>query len=261
MPHYRREAFEAGIIAAGLTPCPQDHPVKFTPDDVLIIWNRYGQNQNDADKLESIGGKIIVVENGYMGKDKNGIQYYAMAMGEHNGAGGIPYDGHDRLKELNIEFKPWRSNGNHIVVRAQRGIGSRITASPKGWAEGVVSKLKKYTDRPIVLRPHPRDDKELNLDRDLNGAHALVVWGSSEAGRALIRGIPVCYQAPYHILAGAMSRDLKNIDNIGTCFNRHAAFSKMAWAQWSVDEISKGIPFQYLMGDLKSDSLLLRHAR
>ena len=91
-PHYRRGAFEAGIIAAGLTPCPVDRPAKYTSDDVLIIWNRYGQNQIDADEVERIGGKVIVVENGYMGKDKIVIQYYAMARGEHNGGKTAPLE-------------------------------------------------------------------------------------------------------------------------------------------------------------------------
>jgi len=58
-------------------------------------------------------------------------------------------------------------------------------------------------------------------------------------------GIPVFFEAPQHVLGAAMCRDVRSINN-PPMPDRLPAFERMAWAQWSLDEIRSGEPFRRL---------------
>jgi hypothetical protein len=249
-PHYRRDAFIAGLKRCG-------HQVSegflgpITENDALVIWNRYGQNDRLAKEYEAAGGKVIICENGYMGLDNENRQYYSMALNGHNGSGRWYIGGPERWDKLGIEIKPWRSFGDHILVRSQRGIGNSIMASPPGWHNTVVSNLRRITDRPIRVRTHPGNNpKGVGLINDLNNCWCVIIWASSLGGRSLVKGYPVIYQAPYHVCSDAMDSDLESVNNPTLNDDRLFALRRMAWAQWSVDEISSGLPFKLLLGDL-----------
>ena len=46
--------------------CPRD----IKPDDILIIWNRYGKNDEYARQFEAAGATVLIAENGYIGSDR-----------------------------------------------------------------------------------------------------------------------------------------------------------------------------------------------
>jgi hypothetical protein len=247
-PHYRHEAFLAGLKAA-------DYEVSTglrdpRPGDVLCAWNRYGTAEDVAGKFERAGGRVLIVENGYIGKDHLGRQLYAIAEGQHNGAGRwFRRTDTRRFHDLGVAVQSWRAVGNHILVTAQRGIGSRSMASPYHWAEDVARRLAQRTKRAVRIRPHPEDrsaPKVPPLEEDLEGAHAVVTWASGAAVKALIAGIPVFYEAPHWILEGAARKGIDDIENpwLG---DRTPHLERMAWGQWSVDEIASGLPFRLLL--------------
>ena len=98
-PHYRREAFERGLRAAGFTVVSQlPNP---SPRDLVLTWNRYGASHAMATSAEAHRCPVVVVENGYYGRDDEGRQLYTLQRsmlhgygrwyvgeGEHGGAGG-----------------------------------------------------------------------------------------------------------------------------------------------------------------------------
>ena len=254
-PHYRREAFVAGLEANGYR-VSLDRPVKPEAGDVLVLWNRYGMNDVLAAKWEAAGCPVIVAENGYLGRDAEDRQFYALALGDHNGAGQWTTPGDDswgqRWASLDATPAPWRAPTpqGHILICGQRGIGSARMVVANDWRDGVVRRLRTKTKRPIRFRRHPAQagPPMPPLEEDLAGAWACVIWASTAGVRALILGVPVFYDAPAWICSGAARHGLDRIEEPMTDdARRSVALSRMAWAQWTVEEIASGEPFRRLL--------------
>lgn len=245
-PHYRREAFMDGLKAAGYSLCGRTYDSKLKPNDVFVTWNRYGAFADEATSWEKRGGLVLVVENGYVGKDEQGRQFYAIAAHGHNGSGRWPEPQYDRLSKLDIEFKPWRTYGEHILICGARGIGPPGIAQPAGWELVIADRLRKLTKRPIRIRPHPGNNAaKIPLADDLKDCWAVVTWASNCATESLIAGIPAHYCGPFIATAGAATRGIESIENppVG---DRLETFQHLAWQQWSVAEIESGEPFERL---------------
>jgi hypothetical protein len=263
-PHYRSESFCDGLRRAGYDPIMQTQlngkQIKGS-DELVICWNAYGRYGQARDQADRAGCRTFVAENGYFGKDKEGRQFYALAEHGHTGSGRWrvgPEARRDHLLQTqtgSCEFAPWREKGEHILVCAQRGIGEMKMRSPYRWEEDVQKIIRQTTDRPIRVRLHPgRHPAQRELAEDLKNAWACVVWSSNSTTSALRAGIPTFYAAP-HIVhqglrdgskAGALPLSGANLDN-PQFGDREGSFHVMSWAQWSVRELEKGVPWQFLL--------------
>jgi len=261
-PHYRRNAFLQGLRQAGYEPSVNQPPESKHAGDLLIIWNRYGDWHDQALRFERAGGRVIVAENGYAGRDKDGRQYYALsdqwhqrplidATGEHSS---LVTRHSSRFELLGIEVAPWRAPApqGHVLICAQRGFGVRPHCMEKKWPGQIATELRKYTKRPIRIRPHPEDRDVPQQDRtrrpladDMDGAHAVVVWSSTAAVKALLAGIPVFHGGPDFIVQPAAKLGIESIED-PLMGDRAAAFERLAWGQWSVSEIEAGLPFSFM---------------
>jgi hypothetical protein len=251
-PVYRRHAFIIGLRKAGYTVTSQADPK--SRDDLYITWNRYGPNERTAELWERDGGSVLVAENGYIGTDSQGRQLYAISIGQHNGAGRFPVSTEDRFARLGIAVKPWRTDGEHVLICAQRGIGSRLMASPDNWHASTERYLRARTKRPIRTRLHPGNKPAVvPLASDLAGAWACAVWSSASGVKALTLGIPVLYDAP-HWIASEGARPLAAVETPlldDAC--RLAALHRMAHGQWTVEEIESGEPFVRLREFIRAE--------
>jgi hypothetical protein len=195
----------------------------------------------------------LVCENGYIGKDSQGRQHYAISGKGHNGSGWWPIGTEDRFEKLGIELRPWISKeGGHVLICGQRGIGTPLMASPPNWHNAAAAAVK-LAKLPAKIRLHPgMKPAATTLEFDLSDAKACAIWSSSSGVKALALGYPVFYAAPFwicedaamklaSIAAGPMMDDQRRLE----------AFRKMAWAQWSVEEIESGTPFIYFLGAIK----------
>lgn len=269
--HYRREAFLAGLDAADYELIPDSNfrtPIR--RDDLLIIWNRYGHYEQLAERMEAGGGRVMVVENGYYGKDYNGRQPYAMAMGQHQGAGEwyMPHstspEWWERFDKLGINFARFDFNRpGYVLVCGQRSIGSRLMKSPPNWHHNIAVQIDRELGLPVKVREHPEilvraKQKLTPLHIDLDGAKAVIVWSSNVAITSLAMGIPTYYCAPKQIvgcsnkwrrIAGCHGSGDGGMDECDWALKRNIKFAYMAWAQWFVDEIATGKPFE-LMRDI-----------
>lgn len=247
-PHYRRDAFEAGLKANGFKLVNRlDDP---GPGDALLTWNLTG-----LDRLASLfkqrGGKVIVAENAYL--SPAGVpQMYALSEGGHNGAGRIPFVAEEsRWRALGVELKPWRRDGKHILVAAQRGIGAKDMASPHGWHQRFAEKLQRATKRHVRIRAHPgHAGKGRSLAEDLRDAWAVVIWNSSVGVHALAAGIPVFYAAPHWICSRAAVPLTAGADierpNL-SYLDREEAMKRMAHGQFHYQEIATGEPIRRVL--------------
>lgn len=248
----RLEAVSEGCARLGYIVHIGEPPPDPTPADICISWNRHGRNGLLAESVERAGGRVIVLENGYCGRDSRGRGLLAVARGQHLGAGDWrPEADASRWAALGIELRPWRKKGEHILICLSRGYGSAATAMPERWPLEIARAVKHFSGRPIVVRPHPetRCNPPVDvgrLDGDLADAHAVVIWGSNAGTAALIAGVPVFYALPTWILAGAACAELGHLDK-PPLPDRLPAFVRMAWAQWTLAEIATGEPFDRLL--------------
>jgi len=239
-PYYRRSALESGFKRLGYTLLHAGLPAA---GNVLVVWGRKPDNELMCAAYERAGGKVVVMENGYLQRvDKS---MYALSLGQPHKGG--PVGDEDRFSALGFEVKPWRHTpGGRVVVAAQRGIGSAVTASPPAWAEGYAAKLKK-AGQAAWVRQHPGNaPPRVPLVADLAGASCCAVWSSNAGVLALVEGYPVVYNAPHWICEQGGSRGWNN-PGYGDV-SRAAALHRMSHGQWHHEEIATGEPLARLLG-------------
>lgn len=252
-PEPRFSAMHAGLLSLGYqVEIDGDAAASIAPDDILVIWNRYGGWAEVADKYEAAGARVVVCENGYYG------QTTAMSIGWHNGRGRHNVGGRERFDALGIEFKPWRTRGSHILVCGQRGIGYGGVDQAESWAADLIRRLCGMTPRPILFRPHPAGQRRPRftgaesvdcrqpLAEQLRDCWAVVVWTSNSATAALIAGVPVFYEGPALITAKAATKGIALIET-PPMPDRVPAFVDLAWGQWTLEEIGSGAAFKHLL--------------
>lgn len=241
-PGYRRDAFVAGLEAFGY----QVNEREQGDSDLLLIWNRYGYNDDLARAYEQRGAPVLVAENGYLGREWQGRHWYALARGSHNGAGRWRSYGVGRWASMGQKLSPWRGGGSEVVILAQRGIGQRGVAQPAGWPEQALRALQAKGVRARV-RYHPGENKPaIELEHDLRDASAVVTWGSGAALKALLLGIPVFHGLPNWIGAKAARPFAVPLGEPFTGA-RETMFGELAWAQWHIGELTSGEAFRNLL--------------
>lgn len=251
--HYRKDAFLAGLKRIGCSKVSEDKRDLRTisEDDLLVIWNRYGENHSLACSFEEAGASVIVAENGYLAEG-GGVpkfdsidpqnRYYALALRGHNGSGVAPYGSQQRWDSLKVSLKEWKSGGEHILLCPNRSFGRPDMVMPFDWAERTTAEIKRYSNRPIKLRPHPMNAPPATpLSADLRNAWAMVIWSSSTGVHSLIEGVPVFQCGPYFVCTAATSRNIKMIENPAMDEDRRiSSMLALAGAQWKVSEIASG---------------------
>lgn len=226
----RAEAWRTGLetlgfhVIEGMTTRPDRR-------DILVTWNIIREAGPVANAFESRGNLVVVTENATWGNDFAGQRWYTVARDRHNTAGKFPVGGPERWDRLGVDLAPWRTGGDTLIL-PQRGIGPQGTAMPAFWEDRV---RKRYPG--ARLRPHPgRNQNPKTLEADLRGAGRVVTWGSGAAVQALSLGVPVDSEMPNWIAAQDNSTP-----------GRLAMFRRLAWAQWTLHEISQGEPVARLL--------------
>lgn len=223
---------------------------------VVVTWNSYGLPKRVAEKCVAAGGKHVVMENGYFLRDRG---FFIMARGGFNGRESESCEGDSPIRwdSLGIEVSPWNKHGNHILICGQRGGRYSDMSMPLEWPERVMKRLREFTDRPILYRPHPGRERlpkswvensyllesSTPLQASLKNAHAVVTWTSNAATEALIAGVPVFYSGPT-IAVEKVARC--GVDEIEDPYygDRMPVFRRMANNQWHISEISNGFAWR-----------------
>jgi hypothetical protein len=242
-PHYRRDAFADGLASLGYTVslARNDAP---KPNDVLVLWNRYSRDEFRARAYEHVGASVLITENAWLGPEEKDRHLFALCKGHHNGAGSWPVGPDNRWARLSISLKPWRTEGDHILVLPQRGMGEVGVRMPKGWTAEALSRLARATKLPVKVQMHPGPRPHPEID--FSGALAAVTWASGAAIKAIVAGIPVFHDFKDWIGAPAARFGTDDLANpfLG---DRMPMLNRLAWAQWSAAELATGEPFKWLL--------------
>jgi hypothetical protein len=228
---YRREAFRAGLESLGYT-VRECITLKPESGDLLCLWNRYGEKDLAALAFEAAGLPVLIAENGYLGNEFAGKQWFALSRNQHNGAGTFSEGGPERWDSLGVTLQPWRESGETVLL-PQRGIGPPGVAMPRDWLERTQKRLGGASYR---VRVHPGTRSCMPLEDDLADAGRVITWGSGAALKALTWGIPVESDMPRWI---------------GACENtdagRLAMFRRLVHGMATLEEIADGSAFRRLL--------------
>jgi hypothetical protein len=173
------------------------------------------------------------------------------------------------MKDLNLQIKPWRKDGKHICLFLNRGIGGFSTFGKPcyEWAKETIEEIRKYSDRPILIRSHrhagvsaqlTEDLKNLDyimnnykdithtrlgetsIYDDLKNAWACIVHTSTSGAVAMLEGIPMfatheaCFSHKWS--AGKLS-DIEN----PVLKDRTYYITHYTNAHWNLEEVRQGI--------------------
>lgn len=178
-------------------------------------------------------------------------------------------------RDLNISLKDYRQHGNHILICLQRDGGWSMGAdSVASWTHRVVNHIRQYTDRPILLRPHPGDKQShvylqplqtylpswhamisanSSLLQDLTGCWAVVNHNSSPAVAATIEGYPVFVTDPARSQCAEIANtDLSTIES-PQLPDRTQWIQRLAMSHWKFDELRSGQAWRHMrefVGDI-----------
>lgn len=164
-------------------------------------------------------------------------------------------------RDYNMDLKPWRTQGNHILITLQRPLGWSMRGNNlMSWLESTFSNIRKHSDRPIVMRWHPGDWKnfpqyapilekykatvspqEKHILSDLENCWALVCHNSTPSSVATIEGVPAFItDDPGYCQAGDIAnRDFSLLEN-PSMPDRDLWIRKLAQCHWSFEDTQSG---------------------
>lgn len=184
-----------------------------------------------------------------------------------------------------VTFNDWHSPGDDIIIMGQKEGDSALNElyeqgfdSFYDWVNVVIKNIRTYTDRRIVIRPHPRNlDKTLvqvrskilknnkknnvilsknltqggnqggaGLDADLNKAYCVVSFNSLSSIEAVCKGIPV-----FSLNDGSMTypishKSLSQIENINYEIDRTQWQNQIAYTMWNKVDVISGECWEHL---------------
>lgn len=169
---------------------------------------------------------------------------------------------HFRFNQLGLRVDPWQNNTKHIMVAGMSAKAAIAEGfSPEEWEKRTIERLRSITDRKIIYRPKPNwsgatliqgteFQRNIDLRVALCNCHAVVTHHSNVAVDALLAGVPVFCERG---VASVMSvNDYNMIETPLRPDDRNAWANDVAYCQWSLSEMSSGLPWKHL----KSEGLL-----
>ncbi len=175
-------------------------------------------------------------------------------------------------QNLNINLRPWRTQGNHVLLCLQRDGGWSMGGfEVLDWAMKTIMQLRRYTKRPIRIRAHPGDKRakkycdrlmklcigrrllnielsapDTSLEQDLKNSWAVVNHNSSPAVGAAIEGIPVFVTDPERSQAREIAET--RLDKIETPLmpDRDAWAQRISQFHWSHHELRDGTAWAHM---------------
>jgi hypothetical protein len=204
------------------------------------------------------GNDFYYMDSGYVGnnvgtRNSQGIKHYHRIVRNDLQHRAITPRPSDRWDRLGVKIHP-RRYGHKIIVAAPDEKPCRYYGiDQQQWVQETVDEIKKYTDRPVVVRERApkREDRVLReplsqvLEQDV---HALVTFNSIAAVESILAGVPAFVLAPSHVAEPVANRDLSKMDNpfypnqdllMAWCHS-------MAYGQYHVRELKDGTAFRMM---------------
>lgn len=238
--------------------------------DVAVIWSVLWQGRMEKNKkvwedFRSQGKPVVVLEVGGLRRNHT----WKMGINGINRDADFANQTYDdkRWPLFNLELKPWKQTGNVIVICGQHHNSEQWKGLPKlhNWVEQQIKVIRKYCDKPIVIRPHPRnsfnfDEKkypyvrvnqpkrdhstydDTDFKKILRSTWAVINHSSNPAIEAVINGIPV------FVSESSLCHDVGNTNVADILYpampSRLNWANRIAYTEWTTEEIGQGLPWK-----------------
>jgi hypothetical protein len=265
------QSFADGAMANGAQTLIE-HRYVYTPSNLAVILGWVTQDkstpnvllrQDIVDGQKASGGKTMCIDAGCWkyADTKNRFLRYSLDgpfydQAEYANKNSGPEQWEVISKTLDVELKPQRTKGRHILICMQRDGGfSMKNLDPMQWLRLKLNKIRSYTDRPILIRPHPGkpqdfssfvgpgidviDSTKTTLIQSMAKAHAAVFFNSSSAVAAVCEGVPIFIDDNSCVARDVANKDIKNIEN-PQLFDREQWIWDLAAAHWSDEDSRQG---------------------
>lgn len=188
-------------------------------------------------------------------------------------------------KSTGIKIVDWKSRGDDIIIMGQKEGDSALTQLYNeyntfyDWVINVILQIRKYSDRRIVIRPHPRnlsrgiklatrivnnpDMKNViisdnltiggnqggeGLNADFNRAYCVITYNSLSAVEAVTRGIPVYALNDMSMVWPIAHKDFSQIEHLDYTIDLQEWKNKVAYTVWNRTEVANGECWEHLKG-------------
>jgi len=217
-----------------------DLPERFTPDDVLVIWSPFRASWRAPvfAAAKAGGSRVVVMERGWLASI-GGARYFQVALDGWNGGGRFLPGGPERWRSWGVPLRDWRRDGSHVLVigNNRRHTTRDPRRTPMGWAESVTFD----SPRPVLRR---LTRKRIPLDAQFEDAWCTVVWSSTVAIKSILAGVPAFYCGPT-LIGGDLAKAGLDVEHPVTP-DRDPVLERIAWCQWTAEEVAGGEPFARL---------------
>ena len=255
-------------IRAGLDYIGIEHTSMDSSADVAVIWSmlwasRMKPNQQIWELYQATGRPGIVAEVGMLRRGltwKLGIN--GTGLTADYGQELIP----NRASQLGLTLKPWADFGYNIVIACQRSDSEQWVGQPPtiAWLTETARKIRQHSDKPIVIRPHPRQRianipgcviesprpvpgtyDSFDYNQCLKTTWAVINHNSGPGTQAILNGVPA-FVGTTSLAAPVANLDLAQIEN-PLRPDRTQWIEQLAHTEWTIPEIESGLPLQRLL--------------
>jgi len=255
------EYINAMAQAAGVGPISTDDFVYEDSTDPIIL--RGILKHKIMKRCWEDGRTFYYVDTGYFGNEKtsanpNGWKYWHRIVKNDLQHGEIVPRPDDRFKLFNKQFSPWKKDGRKILIAKPDEKPCKFYGIDlEKWTEDTINTIKKYTDRPVVVRERaPKridriatDTLQSALDNDV---FALVTFNSVAAVESIFHGIPAFTLAPANAASPVSLQDLSKINEpyYPDRDKLYAWGCHLSYGQFHVGELKSGTALKKLINEI-----------
>jgi lipopolysaccharide biosynthesis glycosyltransferase len=164
---------------------------------------------------EAIGREYYYIDTGYFGNIRKKL-YHRITKNAMQNIGPVIERPHDRLEQIGWNRSKFRLGKNILLCPPSAKAMACFGLDLDKWMAETIATIKKYTDRPIIVRKKlsrrersTTDTIEMALNNDI---HCLVTYNSIAASEALLNGKPAFTLGPNAAHSLSLS-DLSQIES------------------------------------------------
>lgn len=257
------DAFEQGLSVLGLQSAEGGIPV---------IWSALWQGRMAKNREVYIAARqqkrpVIILEIGNLCRGitwRVGINHVNNSATFANNTN-LDANRNHKLKIPFLNYQPRRRDEILIACQHEKSFQWQGQPPIDQWVSSTVHQIRKFSNRPIVVRPHPRSPFILSIpevkldtvikipnsydDYNINyNYHCVVNHNSGPSIQSALQGTPIICDATS--LAYPVSGVFENIDT-PTLPDRTDWFLKLLHTEWTIEELAQGIPQQRLLPELE----------